>query len=145
MKKLNLQNFIKDIKSELQGAVDNEDPFFIMGEVELEVAFTLDVEAKGTSRFIVADIQGGIGASHSHKAKIKLIPYNFEKANKSSKTSTLRRRTAHPRKLDLSTVVINPDINTSMFFPAACHQPKDSNLKVPVRSLSAKKNKKRPT
>ena len=72
---ISLVDFIKEVKKELRAAVDNEDPFFEMGEVELEVSFTLDASAKAGVKLLVADIGGQTKATQMHKVKIKLHPF----------------------------------------------------------------------
>ena len=73
--KISLSEFIKDVKEDLKKAVDEDDPFFFLDEVELEVAFVLDAKAKAGGKFIVVDVGGETKASQTHKVKIKLTPF----------------------------------------------------------------------
>jgi hypothetical protein len=70
-----LVDFIKEVKSELRAAVDNDDPFFEMGEVELEVTFALDISGKAGIKLIVAELGGETKATQTHKVRLKLHPF----------------------------------------------------------------------
>lgn len=72
---ISLVDFIKEVKQELRAAVDKEDPFFEMGDVELEVTFSLDATAKAGAKLFVVDIGGETKATQTHKVKIKLHPF----------------------------------------------------------------------
>lgn len=76
--KISLREFIKDVKQDLKLAIDKDDPFFFLDEVELEVAFVLDAEAKAGAKFIVVDVGGRTKATQTHKVKIKLTPFTEE-------------------------------------------------------------------
>lgn len=73
--KISLVDFIKEVKSELRAAVDNDDPFFEMGEVELEVTFALDISGKAGVKLVVAELGGETKATQTHKVKITLHPF----------------------------------------------------------------------
>lgn len=72
---ISLTDFIKEVKGELRAAIDNEDPFFEMGEVELEVTFALDIGGKAGVKLVVLDLGGETKATQTHKVKIKLHPF----------------------------------------------------------------------
>lgn len=72
---ISLKDFIKEVKDDLRSAVDDDDPFFIMEAVELEVSFGLDVEAKAGAKFVVFDLSSKAKAQQSHKVKINLTPF----------------------------------------------------------------------
>ncbi|MCF7545496.1 trypco2 family protein [Pseudomonas petrae] len=72
---ISLVDFIKEVKNELRAAVDEEDPFFEMGDVELEVTFALDASAKAGAKLFVVDIGGETKATQSHKVTVKLHPF----------------------------------------------------------------------
>lgn len=72
---ISLKSFVEEVKSELRSAIDEDDPFFLMGEVELEVSFTLNANAQGSAKLIVVDVEGGFQASQIHKVKLKLTPF----------------------------------------------------------------------
>lgn len=72
---ISLVDFIKEVKQELRAAVDKEDPFFEMGDVELEVTFALDATAKAGAKLFVVDIGGETKATQTHKVKVKLHPF----------------------------------------------------------------------
>lgn len=73
---ISLKDFIREVKEDLQSAVDKENPFFYLGEVELEVSFVLDAQASAGAKLVVVDIGGKTTATQLHKVKIKLIPYD---------------------------------------------------------------------
>lgn len=73
--KISLVDFIKEVKSELRAAVDNDDPFFEMGDVELEVTFALDISGKAGIKLIVAELGGETKATQTHKIRLKLHPF----------------------------------------------------------------------
>ncbi|ETD36996.1 hypothetical protein U724_15815 [Pseudomonas chlororaphis subsp. aurantiaca PB-St2] len=77
---MSLVDFIKEVKSELRAAVDNDDPFFEMGEVELEVTFALDISGKTGVKLVVAELGGETKATQTHKVKLKLHPFVEEEA-----------------------------------------------------------------
>ncbi len=72
---ISLKKFIKEVKDDLRSAVDEDDPFFLLGDVELEVSFGLDIEAGAGAKFVVFDIGSKAKAQQSHKIKIKLTPF----------------------------------------------------------------------
>lgn len=72
---ISLVDFIKEVKKELRAAVDTENPFFEMGEVELEITFALDASAKAGLKLVVADFGGETKATQTHKVKVKLHPF----------------------------------------------------------------------
>lgn len=72
---ISLVDFIKEVKQELRAAVDKDDPFFEMGDVELEVTFALDATAKAGAKLFVVDIGGETKATQTHKVKVKLHPF----------------------------------------------------------------------
>ncbi|PIK80030.1 MULTISPECIES: trypco2 family protein [unclassified Pseudomonas] len=72
---ISLVDFIKEVKQELRAAVDKEDPFFEMGDVELEVTFALDATAKAGAKLFVVDIGGETKATQTHKVKVMLHPF----------------------------------------------------------------------
>ena len=71
---ISLKDFIEEVKNELKSAVDEETPFFLMDEVELEVSFTLDAKAQGSAKLVVLDVGGDVKASQAHRVKLKLTP-----------------------------------------------------------------------
>ncbi len=73
--KISLVDFIKEVKRELREAADTEDPFFIMGSVELEVSFVLDVAGRGSVKLLVAELGAESKATQTHKVKLTLTPY----------------------------------------------------------------------
>lgn len=74
---ISLTDFIKEVKAELIQSIDNDNPFFEMGEVELEVSFSLDAGAKAGAKLLVVDIGGSTKATQTHKVTIKLHPFVY--------------------------------------------------------------------
>lgn len=87
---ISLVDFIKEVKKELRAAVDEDDPFFEMGDVELEVTFALDASAKAGAKLFVVDIGGETKATQSHKVTVKLHP--FLESDSSQQTPKERTR-----------------------------------------------------
>jgi len=56
-----------------------------MGDVELEVSFGLDAEAKAGAKLFVLDVGGSTKATQTHKVKLTLSPFIEE--NTESKTT----------------------------------------------------------
>lgn len=75
--RISLTDFIAEVKADLQKSADTDNPFFIMGDVELEVAFTLDISGSGKAKLLVVDVGAESKASQTHKVKIKLTPKIF--------------------------------------------------------------------
>lgn len=72
---ISLKDFICQVKEELKSAVDNENPFFHMNEVELEVSFTLEVGGGGKAKLMVVEVGGQTKATQAHTVRIKLEPF----------------------------------------------------------------------
>ncbi|MGR5250511.1 trypco2 family protein [Vibrio aestuarianus] len=83
---ISLKAFIEEVKEELRNSINDDDPFFIMGDVELEVSFALDAEAKAGAKLFVLDVGGSTKATQTHKVKLTLSPFveNVETNPKSS-------------------------------------------------------------
>ena len=88
-----------------------------MEEVELEVTFALDAEAKAGGKFIVVDIGGKTKATQTHKVKIKLTPYvegeeiitsPTKKKKASKKVPMYRKRVARKKKMKKRNVKKKP-------------------------------------
>lgn len=73
-KRISLKGFIEDVKNELREATDNDEHFFTLDTVELEVTFGLDTKAKVGARLFVIDFGGEEKASQTHKVKLVLTP-----------------------------------------------------------------------
>ncbi|CRM12579.1 hypothetical protein [Pseudomonas sp. 24 E 13] len=78
---ISLSDFIKEVKAELIESIDNDTPFFEMGEVQLEVSFSLDASAKAGAKLLVLDIGGSTKATQTHKVTIKLHPFVYADAD----------------------------------------------------------------
>lgn len=72
---ISIKEFISQVKDELIDAVDDQTPFFELGEVELEVAFVLDTKAKAGAKLFVVDVGGETTATQTHRVRLKLKPF----------------------------------------------------------------------
>lgn len=79
---ISLQEFIESVKSDLKAASKSKDPFFIVGDVELEVSFSLQAAAGGKVKFLVVDAGGDVEAHQTHKVKLTLTPFEKGKDKK---------------------------------------------------------------
>lgn len=73
--RISLKDFIKQVGDELRSAVNDKDPFFIMGDVELEVSFELEAQAGTKFNIYVLDINAGAKGKQVHTVKMKLTPF----------------------------------------------------------------------
>lgn len=88
---ISLVDFIKEVKKELRAAVDEDDPFFEMGDVELEVTFALDASAKAGAKLFIVDIGGETKATQSHKITVKLHPFLESDSSQQITTERLQK------------------------------------------------------
>lgn len=148
--KISLVDFIKEVKSELRAAVDNESPFFEMGEVELEVTFSLDISGKAGVKLIVAELGGSTKASQTHKVKLKLHPFVTEEEPSQvildSQQPNQTVRSSSPPRVSGSPLPHTTNSAPNTRLPRA----KQSNsrptaLKIPAHILDPKGSKKPPT
>ncbi|GEM_PF-5444282 len=80
---ISLSEFIHDVKRELidaQGKSPSE--FFELREVELEVAFAVEVDAQGKASFVVFEAKAGTKSSQTHTVKLKLAPLQTARVHK---------------------------------------------------------------
>jgi len=64
--KLNLKDFIKEVKKELiEASSEDGEKFLELDEVELEVTFSAEVEGSASVNFFV-DISGSKNFAHTH-------------------------------------------------------------------------------
>jgi hypothetical protein len=75
---ISLKSFIEEVKNELRESINADDPFFVMGDVELEVSFALDAKAKVGAKLFVLDVGGSTTATQTHKVKLTLSPFEEE-------------------------------------------------------------------
>ncbi|WGS63652.1 trypco2 family protein [Vibrio lentus] len=94
---ISLKDFITDVKTELRNAINDEDPFFFLDDVELEVSFALNASAKGSAKFVVFDLDGNVQAAQTHKVKLKLTPFVEEKVTSTASKLQLPRSQAKPQ------------------------------------------------
>lgn len=73
---ISLKDFISQVSDELRNAQskNNDEAFFELKEVTLEVSFALDTTAKGSGKFVVMDVSGETKASQIHRVTLKLDP-----------------------------------------------------------------------
>ncbi|WP_095185693.1 trypco2 family protein [Pseudomonas sp. Irchel 3H9] len=77
---ISLSTFIGEVKKELLASVDDANPFFDIGEVELEVSFTLEGSGKAGFKFVVVNADVSTKAAQTHKVKVKLTPFLVREA-----------------------------------------------------------------
>jgi hypothetical protein len=71
---MKLQDFIQKVREELMAAENEADPFFELGDIELEISFALETEGGGTAKFVVVELGGKTTASETHKVTVTLKP-----------------------------------------------------------------------
>jgi hypothetical protein len=95
--KISLKDFIKEVKQDLIDAIDNENPFFEMREVELEVAFSVDAEAKAGAKFIV-QVGAAAKSTQTHRVKLKLTPLHAYTKSTPAQEGQLKYLSQHKGK-----------------------------------------------
>lgn len=76
---ISLSKFIHDVKRELieaQGKSPGE--FFELTEVNLEVAFAVETDAKGKAKLVVFEANAGTSSSQTHTVTLRLTPLRRE-------------------------------------------------------------------
>lgn len=82
--KISLGYFIQEVKKELVDAQDiSGKPFYELENVELEVAFTLEVSGKGKVNFVVFDVAGETSGTQIHKVKLSFKPIPLDEGDPS--------------------------------------------------------------
>jgi len=76
--KIQLRDFINEIKSELVSleTTGKESPYFVIGDIELEARFNVEVSGNASAKFWVVEAGGETRSSDTHSVKInmKVIP-----------------------------------------------------------------------
>lgn len=67
---IGLRELILRVKEELLSAPDDTQPLFIVGQIELEVSFTVERNAQGGIDFQV--VQGGVEKTWTEAQKVKI-------------------------------------------------------------------------
>lgn len=103
---ISLKDFIKQVKSDLKSAIDEDDPFFVLDDVELEASFVLNTDAKGGAKLIVAEVGASVKAEQTHKVTLKLKPFVEETLDEPSPPSPKAKKgpVKRPSKSSNSTV-----------------------------------------
>ncbi|WP_110687005.1 trypco2 family protein [Salinicola aestuarinus] len=101
---ISLSKFIESVKAELKGAQSDEEPFYELTEVELEVAFAMTSEAGGGFKFVVFDLGGKASETATHRVRLKLEPLPVPTPDEppdspSPRSDHLRRRMSERRLL----------------------------------------------
>jgi len=79
---IQLGTFIHQVKKELVEAQNNEEePFYALDSVDLEVSFVLETSGKGKSNLFVIALEGEAKASQTHKVILRLTPLRKKKPN----------------------------------------------------------------
>ncbi len=147
---ISLKAFIEEVKTELKEAINEDDPFFELGDVELEVSFALDAEAKAGAKLYVIDIGGSTKATQTHKVKLTLTPF-VESNSGIQGTPIAPQNTAQPTKNTrlIDSIVeprqkrVSPSVGSRRTSPArirpTAHKPAGTQRVSPV--MSGGKNK----
>lgn len=128
---ISLKSFIEEVKNELKASINDEDPFFELGDVELEVSFALDAEAQAGAKLFVVDVGGSTKATQTHKVKLTLTPF-VESDSKpstpitSNVLSTPRRTAPMVGSNGSSSKIVRPIVNKT----------RGTNRTPPVMSVS---------
>ncbi|WP_110691003.1 trypco2 family protein [Salinicola endophyticus] len=72
--KIALGEFIGRVKEELRHAQSDDDPFYELTDVELEVAFAMTREAAGGYQVVVSDADGDASETATHRVRLRLSP-----------------------------------------------------------------------
>ncbi|WP_110678805.1 trypco2 family protein [Salinicola sp. RZ23] len=72
--KIPLGEFIGSVKEELRHAQSDDDPFYELTDVELEVAFAMTSEAGGGFKAVVFDVSGKASETATHRVRLRLSP-----------------------------------------------------------------------
>lgn len=72
--KIPLGEFIGSVKKELKNAQSDDDPFYELTDVELEVAFAMTSEAGGRFQAVVFDVGGKASETATHRVRLRLSP-----------------------------------------------------------------------
>ena len=72
--KTSIKDFVKAVRKEILKSVDDKKPLFKLTDIQLEVAFLFDADAKDGSKFYVCDAGTGKQATQAHKVKVSLMP-----------------------------------------------------------------------
>jgi Trypsin-co-occurring domain 2 len=76
---IELCSFIKSVRDEIVKAnneVNKDEAVLSLEGIELEVAFTAEMNASGTAKFLVADLGGELRSERVHRVTLKLTPIN---------------------------------------------------------------------
>ncbi|OWP50276.1 trypco2 family protein [Pseudomonas nitroreducens] len=144
---ISLTDFIKQVKEELKAAIDDNEPFFEMGDVELEVSFAVEAEGSAKFKFYVLDIGGKAKASQTHVARIKLHPFVEDPAPQTMpiRKPTVAAKSAGGVVLAGATRGVSGGQVVSTRAPRASHDGKKATVKSPSGKPKAKSSTAKPT
>ncbi len=71
---MKLRNFIQEVREELLAVENESDPFFELGDVQLEINFAVEVTGGAKAKFVVVELGGKTTASETHKVTVTLKP-----------------------------------------------------------------------
>lgn len=73
--KIELGQFIQEVKSDLQKGYDRDDDlFFSLENVTLEVSFVLEASGGGKGKLLVVDLEAAAKGTQAHKVTLDLKP-----------------------------------------------------------------------
>ncbi len=92
---IELNPFVKQLKNVLIAAQEKDsESSFALEEVELAVAFVVDVSAKAKTKLFVVDSEAQTGGLQIHKVRLRFAPSTFGKKKKEKRKNSLVTSTA---------------------------------------------------
>ncbi len=92
---IELNPFVKQVKKELIAAQEKDsESSFALEEVELEVAFVVDVSAKAKTKLFVVDSEAQAGDLQIHRVRLRFTPPTSGKKKKEKRKNSLATSTA---------------------------------------------------
>ncbi len=71
---MKLRDFIYEVREELLAAENQSDPFFELGDVQLEINFALEAKGEVKGKLVVVELGGETTTSQTHKVLVTLKP-----------------------------------------------------------------------
>ncbi len=87
---IELDPFVKQLKKELIAAQEKDlESSFALEQIELEVAFVVDVSSKAKTRLFVVDGETEVENHQVHKARLRFVPSTSGKKTKEKRKNAL--------------------------------------------------------
>lgn len=78
-KSIGITELIERVKSELMQPHDTSQPAFVIGEIELEISFSVERSASGGLDLQVVQIGGAAAKTETHTVRVRLEPLSTPK------------------------------------------------------------------